>query len=66
MSNLALESLMKMEWNADLLTGLSVAPSVREKRKVKFGDKNIWFGGESVVGRKGDDGEWMEVGCSVM
>ena len=52
--------------DADSLTGHSVAPSVREKRKVKFGDKNMWFGGESVVGRKGDDGEWMEVRCSVM
>jgi hypothetical protein len=48
------------------VTGNPVAPSVREKRKVKFGDKNMWFGGESVVGRKGDDGEWMEVRCSVM
>jgi hypothetical protein len=48
------------------VTGNSVAPSVRDKRKVKFGDKNMWFGGESVVGRKGDDGEWMEVRCTMM
>jgi len=54
------------ECDADLETGQSVAPSAREKRKMKFGDKNMWFGGESVVGRKGDDGEWMEVRCSVM
>jgi hypothetical protein len=60
------ESLVNMECDANWVTGLSAAPSVREKRKVKFGDKNIWFGGESVVGRKGDDGEWMEVGCRVM
>jgi hypothetical protein len=49
-----------------LVTGHGVPPSVREKRKMKFGDKNMWFGGESVVGRKGDDGEWTEVRCSVM
>jgi hypothetical protein len=66
MTDMADESLVNMECDANWVTGLSAAPSVREKRKVKFGDKNIWFGGESVVGRKGDDGEWMEVGCSVM
>jgi hypothetical protein len=38
----------------------------RTKRKLQFKDRNLWVGGQSVVGRKGEDGEWMEVMCSVM
>lgn len=36
------------------------------KKKVQFKDKDIWVGGQSVVGRKGKDGEWTEVRCGVM
>jgi hypothetical protein len=36
------------------------------KRKLPFKDRNLWVGGQSIVGRKGKDGEWMEVRCSVM
>jgi hypothetical protein len=38
----------------------------KTKRKLPFKDRNLWVGGQSVVGRKGKDGEWMEVRCSVM
>jgi hypothetical protein len=40
--------------------------SGRTKRKLPFKDRNLWVGGQSIVGRKGKDGEWMEVRCSVM
>jgi hypothetical protein len=40
--------------------------SGKTKRKLPFKDRNLWIGGQSVVGRKGKDGEWMEVRCSVM
>ncbi|KAM0719206.1 hypothetical protein Q7P37_005111 [Cladosporium fusiforme] len=42
--------------------------SRREKRKFAWKDRNLWTDGRSVVGRKGEDGEWMEVrwGCGVM
>lgn len=38
------------------------------KEKLLWSDRNLWLGGRSVVGRKGKDGEWMEVtwGCIVM
>lgn len=37
------------------------------KAKLQFKGRDIWTGGESVVGRKGKDGKWTEVrGCSVM
>lgn len=38
----------------------------RRKRKSKFQDQNIWTGGQSIVGRKGKDGEWIEVRCVAM
>jgi len=38
-----------------------------EKKKPLYKEKTIWVGGQSVVGRKGKDGKWMEVkSCSVM
>jgi len=40
--------------------------SSQAKLKSLFKDKNIWIGGQSVVGRKGEDGKWEEVRCSVM
>jgi hypothetical protein len=36
------------------------------KQKLPFKNRNLWVGGQSIVGRKGKDGEWMEVRCSVM
>lgn len=38
------------------------------KKKLLWSDRNLWLGGRSVVGRKGKDGEWMEVtwGCVAM
>jgi hypothetical protein len=38
-----------------------------EKKKPLYKEKTIWVGGQSVVGRKGKDGKWVEVkSCSVM
>lgn len=36
------------------------------RAKLQFKDRNMWVGGESIVGRKGEDGKWTERGCSVM
>ena len=36
------------------------------RAKLQFKDRNMWVGGESIVGRKGEDGEWTERGCIVM
>lgn len=37
------------------------------RAKLQFKNRNMWVGGESIVGRKGEDGKWDEVrGCNVM
>lgn len=47
-------------------TGAGVRSSRRVPRQSPFGNRNLWVDGRSVVGRKGKDGEWEEVRCSVM
>jgi hypothetical protein len=50
-----------------LATPGGVEASDLVKQKPLWKDKRIWVGGQSVVGRKGIDGKWMEVkSCSVM
>lgn len=46
--------------------GTAKRGSGRTKLKLPFKDRNLWMSGQSVVGRKGKDGEFMEVRCSVM
>jgi hypothetical protein len=37
------------------------------RAKMQFKSRDIWVGGESHVGRRGEDGKWNEArGCSVM
>lgn len=38
----------------------------RIKLKAPFRDRNMGMSGQSIVGRKGKDGEFMEVRCSIM
>lgn len=36
------------------------------KKMPLFKGKNLWPEGQSVVGRKGTDGEWVEMRCTIM
>lgn len=50
----------------DELAASSTRRGRQARKKLQFGDRNLWTGGQSVVGRKGKDGEWMEVRCVAM